>query len=224
MTFSIVAFDASTGTAGAATATGGVAVGAFVTHARANAGAIATQGAYTNWLYGECGLALLEISMDADSVLKRIVSRDQGREFRQCLIVDSDGKGAGWTGSRNTGLKEFQTSPGVIAGGNFLATHGISVAMIEAYMNNPESPMAWRLLEALRAGKRSGGDARGLISAAIKVDFTDRPPVDLRVDYEPDNTLDKLEQVYRHYHGSPFREFYDGVPTRDDYSKCGPAT
>ncbi|MCB1755432.1 MAG: DUF1028 domain-containing protein [Gammaproteobacteria bacterium] len=222
MTFSIIAYDETTGTAGAATATGGVAVGAYVPHVRAGVGAIVTQGAYTNWLYGERGLALLATGENAESVLEKIVGEDQGREFRQCLVIDRNGHGAGWTGSENTGLKEFSTAPGVVAGGNFLASHGIADALIRSFLTYPDQPMAWRLFKALQAGEKSGGDVRGLISASIKVDFTDRPPVDLRVDYEPGQALARLETVYRHFHSPPFKEFYDGVPTRTNYSKCGP--
>jgi hypothetical protein len=60
-----------------------------------------------------------------------------------------------------------------------------------------------------------------LVSAAIKVDFHDKPPVDIRVDYAPENTLEKLWEVYCHYQNPPFKSFYDSLPTRNNYSRYG---
>lgn len=221
MTFSIVHFNEKTGACGVATATGSVAVGAFVPHVEAGVGALTTQGAYTNWLYGKIGLDRLRTGEDSDSVLQNLIKEDEGREYRQCLIIDRKCLGVGWTGSENMQHKEIAKTHGVIAGGNFLADKGVASAMIDSFQSHPETPLALRLLEALRQGERAGGDARGLISAAVKVDFLDKPPIDIRVDYAPEATLEKLFEVFLHYHSSPFAEFYAGVPTRTDFSKCG---
>jgi uncharacterized Ntn-hydrolase superfamily protein len=221
MTFSIVYFDDNTGACGVATATGSVAVGAFVPHVEAGVGALTTQGAYTNWLYGKIGLDRMRKGEDSESVLQYLINEDTGREYRQCLIIGRDGSGAGWTGSENRQHREIVKTDGVIAGGNLLAEKGVAAAMIDSFQSHPENSIARRLLDALRQGERAGGDARGLVSAAIKVDFLDKPPIDIRVDYAPEATLEKLFEVYQHYHNSPFKEFYAGVPTRTDFSKCG---
>jgi len=224
MTFSIVYFDDNTGACGVATATGSVAVGAFVPHVEAGVGALTTQGAYTNWLYGRIGLDRLRSGEDAERVLQYLIDEDAGREYRQCLIIGRNGSGAGWTGSENQQYREIVKTDGVIAGGNLLAEKGVAAAMIDSFQSHPDDSIARRLLEALRQGERAGGDARGLVSAAVKVDFLDKPPIDIRVDYAPEATLDKLLEVYRHYRSSPFKEFYAGIPTRTDFSKCGNAS
>jgi uncharacterized Ntn-hydrolase superfamily protein len=221
MTYSIIAFDKNSGTAGVATATGSVSIGAFVPHVLAGVGALTTQGAYTNWLYGEMGLDLLRQKHSSRSALQALVAKDEGRQYRQCLIIDQHGKGFGWTGEKNEDMKEIKFMEGVVAGGNLLANSKVVPALLEAFQSNANRPLVLRLLRALQAGEKAGGDSRGLVSAAIKVDFLSKPPVDIRVDYSPGDTLIKLEEVYTHYHTSPFREFYNGVPTRKNFSKCG---
>jgi len=221
MTLSVLLFDMETGAAGVATATGLAAVGAFVPHVEAGAGALTTQGAYTNWLYGARGLDLLRKGYRAKMVLQRLIAEDEGREFRQCLVVDRRGNATAWTGKNNNDVIEVVSENGIVAGGNLLAKPGVASAMVAAVKDNANQPIALRLFEALQAGEGAGGDSRGLISAAIKVDFHDKPPVDIRVDYAPENTLEKLWEVYCHYQNPPFKSFYDSLPTRNNYSRYG---
>ncbi len=221
MTFSIIFFDTKTGTAGVGTATGNIAVGAFVPHVEAGVGALATQGAYTNWLYGEMGLNLLRQEEGATSVLQKLLAKDTGRESRQCFIVDKNGQTAGWTGKDNGDIRELIKTENIVAGGNLLAKTGIADALIKSFTANDDAPFALRLIDALKAAEQAGGDSRGLLSAAIKVDFLHKPPIDLRVDYAPGNTLDTLREIYSHYQSAPFTAFYNGVPTKNDFSKCG---
>ena len=60
--------------------------------------------------------------------------------------------------------------------------------------------MADRLVSALQAGQRAGGDARGKQSAALKIATSeDFPDVDLRVDDHPEplDELARLLVIYR---------------------------
>jgi uncharacterized Ntn-hydrolase superfamily protein len=221
MTLSVLVFDIETGAAGVATATGIAAVGAFVPHAEAGVGALTTQGAYTNWLYGARGLELLRKGYLAKEVLQRLIAEDEGREFRQCLVVDHHSNATAWTGKNNKDVIEIVSEKGIVAGGNLLAKPGVASAMVAAVKDNANKPVALRLFEALQAGAGAGGDSRGLVSSAIKVDFLDKPPVDIRVDYAPENTLEKLWEVYCHYQNPPFKAFYDSLPTRKNYSRYG---
>lgn len=223
MTLSIAVFDKVTKAAGVATATGGVSVGAFVPHVKAGVGAITTQGFFTNWLYGEEGLALLASGRSSEKTVKDLVGQDDGRAYRQCLVIDNTGAGAYWTGDKNVPHCEVLTAPGLVAGGNYLKSPGTAKAMIDAFQESKDQPLARRLLIALNAGVEAGGDSRGIVSAALKVDFMDQPPIDLRVDYAPGDTLKKITEVYDQYHRSPFKEFYESVPTRSDKSRCGPS-
>ena len=59
MTFSVLALDRATGAIGGAAATGNLAVGAWVLHAAAGVGAVATQGLSVSSPWGDEGLARL---------------------------------------------------------------------------------------------------------------------------------------------------------------------
>jgi len=221
MTYSIVAYDTSQGAAGVATVTGGLAVGAFVPHVRAGAGAIATQGASTNWLYGERGLELLGADVPASEALALLTADDGGREYRQCVLVDRYGVAACWTGGFCEAVRDCLSGNGVAVAGNRLVSRTVLSAMLEAYAVRAGSPLADRLLASLEAGDASGGDVNGAESAALRVDAFDAPPVDVRVDYAPGEAVSALQDLYRRYRSAPFLRFYDTVPTRRDYSRCG---
>ena len=49
-----------------------------------------------------------------------------------------------------------------------------------------------RLIAALRAGEKAGGDSRGLMSAALLILPPDSPPLTLRVDFD-ETPIDRLE-------------------------------
>jgi len=220
MTFSIVAYDTARGVAGVAAATGGLAVGAFVTYARAGAGAIATQGASTNWLYGERGLEQLAAGVPAPEALQAVTGDDTGREYRQCVMVDRDGTPAAWTGNVCEGVRGSRTGDAVAVAGNRLVDVAVIDAMLEAFTARAGRPLAERLLSALEAGDGVGGDVHGTVSVAMRVDAFDRPPVDIRVDYAPGAAMAAMRSLYQRYRSAPFRSFYDTVPTRQDYGRC----
>ncbi|MEX0584177.1 MAG: DUF1028 domain-containing protein, partial [Natronospirillum sp.] len=98
MTYSIIAHDAATGAVGAATATGSVAVGGFVLHSRYGAGVVATQGAFTNWLFGERGLDRMQAGESAQTVRDGLLADDEGLAQRQFIVCDQKGQTAGHTG------------------------------------------------------------------------------------------------------------------------------
>lgn len=213
MTFSIVARDNETGAVGVATATGGPVVGSLVPHAGAGAGAIATQG-YTNPLYGYDGLDLLGQGLDAGAVIERLTVRDAGRDRRQVIIIDRGGRTAGWTGPSLTPQSGMILEDGVAAAGNLLADATALTAMIETYRAALSLPLERRLLAALAAGAKAGGDARGTRSAAI-LTFLDQPypRYDMRIDFAPD-PIGALEALLAEVDGPDYGDFYDGLPRR----------
>lgn len=219
MTFSIVTFDKASGAAGVATITGGIAVGAFVPHCKAGVGAIATQGASTNWLYGEYGLNLLGHGQPCRDVLDQLLDADAGRDYRQCAIIDRYSNTAAWTGPLCREHFEYCQGDAAIAAGNWLAQPEITKSMIDAYEKHTKLPLANRLLAALKAGADHGGDSRGQISGALRIDFLDKPPIDLRVDSAPDRVLIELDALLDQYCNGDFKAFYESVPTRKEFGK-----
>src|SRR5258707_12127052 len=74
-TYSIIAWDSSTGDLGVAVQSKFLAVGAVVPFAKAGVGAIATQ-AFANTSYGPQGLSMLEHNMSAAEVVGLLTQSD----------------------------------------------------------------------------------------------------------------------------------------------------
>ena len=221
MTFSVAAFDKKTGAAGVATITGSMCVGAFVPHARAGVGAVATQGTFTNWLYGENALSMIDKNYSASQTVNELKMQDAGFAYRQCIVVDFAGESDGWTGEHCVDSKMMCLGNGVAVAGNMLSYNDIVPTMLHAYNECPSPELADRLIVAIEAGVSVGKDMRGNMSGALKVDYIDKAPVDLRVDFAPGAVLKSLKELLTLYREGDFREFYDGVPNRINYSKHG---
>lgn len=199
MTFSIVACDRRAGEIGVAVQSRVIAVGAVVPFARAGVGAVATQ-AWSNKTYGPRGLALLAEGADPEAVVARLVREDPDPSLRQVGIVDARGRAAAYTGPACPAWAGARTGDGFAAQGNTLAGPAVVAAMAEAYVR-ASGRLADRLVEALRAGQREGGDRRGMQSAALLVvranggygGFDDRL-IDLRVDEHPD-PIEELARI-----------------------------
>lgn len=212
MTFSILAHDRITGAFGVATATGGPAVGSLVPHARAGAGALATQG-YTNPLYAHDGLAALEAGQGADAVVYALTTADPERNRRQLIVLERTGHAAGWSGPDLTDSVAMHLETGLAIAGNLLAGADVVPAMAEAFLS-ATGPLELRLLAALIAGDAAGGDRRGIQSAAIKI-YADQPypAIDARVDFSA-NPLDDLATVLEKVRIGDYADFVATLPRR----------
>ncbi len=166
MTFSIVAVDRKTGTLGVATASGRTHVGNRVPHAKEGAGAIATQG-LTEVSYGTRGLELLGRGNTANEALGTLLETDANRELRQVIIIDALGRKAAFTGKENFDHKGHVIGEGYIVAGNLLASENVLEKMAAAFARRGK--FAGKLLSALEAGWKAGGDKRGTQSAALVV-------------------------------------------------------
>ncbi|MCX8102865.1 MAG: DUF1028 domain-containing protein [Candidatus Bipolaricaulota bacterium] len=190
-TFSIVAFDSELGELGIAVQSRAFRAGAVVPHAKANVGAIATQ-AMANLSYGPTGLALLEQGLSAHEVLERLLTEDEHREHRQVAILDIHGRIAQHTGRECLEWAGHKAGKNWAAQGNILANAEVLDAMGEAF-EQAEGLLAERLMAALEAGQRAGGDRRGQQAAGLLVvrpnAYFDGPfdrLVDIRVDDHPE--------------------------------------
>jgi uncharacterized Ntn-hydrolase superfamily protein len=204
VTFSIVARDPASGDLGVAVASRFLAVGAVVPWARAHVGAIATQ-ALANVAYGPDGLAALAAGGSAEEVLAALTAADDGRGDRQAGIVDACGRSATYTGTGCLTWAGGRTGDGVAVQGNILTGPDVVETVIETHLGSTV-PFPDRLLEALLAGDRAGGDARGRQSAALLVvragggyGGADDRWLDLRVDDHPDPVpeLQRILGVWR---------------------------
>jgi uncharacterized Ntn-hydrolase superfamily protein len=198
-TFSIVAYDPEQQEWGVAVASKFLAVGAVVPWAKAGAGAIATQS-HANTSYGPKALELLSQGKSADEVIKLLTEEDPGKDVRQVGIVDSKGNSATYTGSKCMPWAGGKIGKHYACQGNILAGEAVVDDMAKAF-EEAKVPLAWRLLAALEAAEKAGGDKRGKQSAAILVvrdkagysGFNDRM-IDFRVD-DHANPVQELARI-----------------------------
>ena len=205
-TYSIVAFDENTGDMGVAVQSHWFSVGTIVTWGEAGVGVVATQS-FVNPALGPGGLGLLRKGKTPQEAVDELLKSDEGREFRQLAILDSKGNAASFTG------KLCVQPAGNIVGKNFsvqanlMSNDKIWPAMAEAFQKS-KGPLAERMLLALEAAEKAGGDVRGKQSAALLVVrakstgkvWEDRL-VDLRIDDSPAPLpeLRRLLKVHRAY-------------------------
>lgn len=183
-----------------------LAVGSLVSWARGGIGAVATQ-ALADVSLGPRGLDLLAAGMEPAEALERLLDGDEQRETRQVGLVDARGRAASFTGAECIEFASSVLGEGFACQGNIMATDRVVPAMAEAY-RAAEGPLAERLLEALRAAQREGGDRRGQESAVLLVAKPgggyggnhDRY-IDLRVDHhnEPIEELARLLDLHQLY-------------------------
>lgn len=200
-TFSIIARDPATGELGIAVQSRVIAVGATVPYAKAGVGVIATQ-AWANPTYGPEGLRLLEEGRSPDEVVKLLIGKDGERSERQLGVLAADGRVASFTGEDCYDWAGARSGKDYTVQGNLLAGEAVVQAMAETFASS-EGDLATRLIDALQAGQRAGGDKRGMQSAALLIvregwgygGLSDRYR-DLRVDEHP-TPIDELRRIYR---------------------------
>jgi uncharacterized Ntn-hydrolase superfamily protein len=203
MTYSIVAFDPTTGDLGVAVQSKFLAVGAVVPWATAGVGAVATQS-FANVAYGPDGLASLRAGMSAADTLAALTAADPLRDQRQAGIVDARGGSATFTGRGCLAWAGGRTGSGWAAQGNILAGAGVVDGLADTYLAGG-APFPELLVNCLLAADAAGGDRRGRESAALLVvragggygGGNDRY-IDLRVDDHPEAPaeLARLFQIW----------------------------
>ncbi len=199
-TFSIVAADPETGESGVAVASRFFAVGSVVPHARADAGAVATQS-FANTTYGPRGLDLLARGLSPREVLEVLTRADEQAAQRQAGVVSATGESATFTGERCIPWAGGRHGPGYAVQGNILTGEKVVIAMERAFLESAGKPLAERMFHALAAGDAAGGDSRGKQSASLLVvrerggyaGFSDRA-VDIRVD-DHEDPFGELERL-----------------------------
>lgn len=173
-TFSILGYDPETGEVGGAVQSRVFSVGNGVLWAEAGVGVVATQ-AIVDVSYGPQALALLKSGMAPDAVVKTVWERDpdprpenwtkQGRQF---AVIDAEGRVAAFTGPKASTWAGDKQGVYCSAQGNILAGPAVVADMVKAF-ESTTGHLSLRLLAALEAGQRAGGDTRGMQSAAMLI-------------------------------------------------------
>src|SRR5260221_3964251 len=163
MTFSIVAYSKAEDAWGVAVASKFLAAAAVVSWARAGSGAVATQ-ALANVTFGPCGLDLMGEGLSAEETLAKLLATDENAEDRQAGMVDARGNAMAHTGTDCIDYAGHVVGEGFTCQGNILAGRNVLEAMAAAFRST-QGELADRLVAALLAGDRAGGDRRGRQSA-----------------------------------------------------------
>ena len=208
-TFSIIAVDRDAGCMGGAAASKFPGLGAFSPFIRPARGVIASQG-WVNPFLNEEVMGRLERGESAENALHHALAEDKGKDLRQIAVVDYRGQSAAFTGSGNDDVKFHLRGDGYAIAGNILTGPDVLYAMEEAFLHS-EGRLSDRLMLALLAGDRIGGDRRGKQAAVIRVDRIEGfPYIDFRVDDDPE-AVKKLAEIYEKHKAHIFDTYEEWV-------------
>ncbi len=205
-TYSIVAMDRNAGEMGGAVQSHFFSVASAVLWAEAGSGVIATQSV-VNRQYGPDGLALLREKHGADAVLRRLLEHDSGSMYRQAAVLDRTGHTSAHTGS--SCIREAGHNNGMYFSvqANMMLADTVWDAMKDVFLAS-KGTLAERMLAALEAAEREGGDIRGKQSAGMVVvktestgDISSDNVLNLRVEDNPEplQELSRLLGLYKGY-------------------------
>lgn len=206
-TYSIVARDAKTGEMAVGVQSHWFSVGSLVSWGRSGVGVVATQS-FVNPAYGPKGLDLMEKGKPAKTALKELISKDEGKEYRQVAFLDAKGNAAAFTGENCVESAMHHVGENFSVQANMMLNDDVIPAMKLAFHEYSNLPLAERVVKVLRAAEAAGGDIRGKQSAALLVvgaEKVENPwedkKIDLRVDdhTEPLAELERLLTVARAY-------------------------
>jgi uncharacterized Ntn-hydrolase superfamily protein len=170
MTYSILGCDVSTGALGVAVQSKFPGVGSLVPYGEAEVGVVATQG-FGNPLHGSSGLMLMRCGATPQQAVEVLLNDDNLSHKRQFALVDKTGISAVHTGADLhtwDGWSGSASGRACVALGNGLAGPEVVDHMVGVFEDSDAS-LAERLMAALAAGERAGGDIRGQQSAALLV-------------------------------------------------------
>jgi uncharacterized Ntn-hydrolase superfamily protein len=194
-------------------------VGSLVSWAEPGVGAVATQSVVEP-AYGPRGLGQMRRGASAPDALRRLLLDDEQEDVRQVAMLDRHGRVAVHTGARCIREAGHRVADGVSAQSNMMERPTVPDAMIEAY-RSAGGELADRLVAALEAAEREGGDIRGRQSAALVVVAgrasgrpADERPIDLRVEDHPD-PVGELRRLV------DLRGTYARVQVGDDLAAAG---
>lgn len=205
-TYSIVAYDQETGELGVAVQSHWFSVGSLVPWAKAGVGAVATQS-FVKVEYGPEGIRKMESGMSAEEALSSLLKEDEGESVRQVAMIDVNGSVAAHTGDKCIYAAGHRVGENYSVQANLMEKETVWEAMAYTF-ENAKGDLANKMMSALEAAEREGGDIRGKQSAAMLI-VSGNPTgipwkdvvMDIRVDdhAEPLKELKRLIRIHRAY-------------------------
>lgn len=209
-TFSIIGRCERTGQLGVAASSAVPSVGSMCIYIQPGVGAVSTQ----SWVNPYLAVAALTSMLDganATQALGKAIAGDSDARLRQIGSIALSGPGAAFTGDDCTGWHGHLVGADYAIQGNMLIGAETLDAILLAWKTDSSRDLAERLMIALEAGDKVGGDFRGKQSAALKVmDKEVYAMVDLRVDehVEPVAELRRVFEVAK----QQLLPFVQGMP------------
>ncbi len=207
-TYSIVAYDEETGQLGVAVQSHWFSVGSLVPWVKAGVGAVATQS-FVKVEYGPNGLKLMEKGFSAEDALKLLVEDDENSAVRQVGMVSAKGNAAAFTGENCIQHAGHIVGKNYTVQANLMASATVPTAMVNAY-ETTKGELVDKLMAALEAAQKEGGDIRGKQSAAIIITTGEPTGIewkdklfDLRIEDHPEPIVEmkrliRVSRAYQH--------------------------
>ncbi|MDA3953142.1 MAG: DUF1028 domain-containing protein [Bacteroidales bacterium] len=206
-TFSIVAQDPVTGDLAVGVQSHWFSVGSIVSWAKSGVGVVATQS-FVNPAFGPDGLKLMSEGKTAEETVKILITADEGRDFRQLAMLDASGNAHSFTGEKCVASAQNIIGENYSVQANMMLNDNVVPVMAKTFEENPDLPIAERVVKVMLAAQKAGGDIRGRQSAVLLV-VSNKPveyewmdkKIDLRVDdhSDPLPELERLLKVHRAY-------------------------
>ena len=206
MTFSIVAKCHQSEQYGVAISSSSICVASRCPWVRSGVGAASTQNITLPSL-GPALLDRIERQKSADEAILEVMGNEADADYRQVIAVDNQGRTSGFNGNKTLGINNISRGKFCIAAGNLLSTGEVTEQMVDKFLASDKAGLADRLLDAMDAGLRAGGEAGPVHSAGLLVAGENSwPLIDLRVDWTDNDPLAELRDLWNQY-----------APQMDDY-------
>ena len=196
-TYSIVAYDSTTGQFGAAVQSHWFKV-ADVIWAEPGVGAVATQS-LVEFSYGPLGLEMMKNGKSAKQALDGLLASDENNQVRQVAMIDKNGTVITHTGDNCIAEAGHVTGHHYSVQANLMEKNTVWQAMADAY-ESTEGDLATRMLAAMDAAQAEGGDIRGKQSAAmivVRAEPTGKSWEDKLIDVRVDDSEEPLKELRR---------------------------
>jgi uncharacterized Ntn-hydrolase superfamily protein len=198
-TFSLVAYDPEAQEWGVVVTSKVPSLRNIVPWAKPGVGAVATQ-ASTNRAFGPDGLDWLAKGKSPDEIGKIFQESDPKIDIRQFGIVDAKGNAFAFTGKKCGNWAGHKTGKNYACQGNILVSEAVVNNTAKAFEETKGS-LALRLMAALEAGHKAGGDKRtNKIQSSAMIVVHDNTggkggPADYVIDLKVDRSESPVEDL-----------------------------
>ena len=153
---------------------------------------------------------LMGLGYHAGKIIRELETSDPNAALRQIGVVDAWGNAAAMSGAENGAYAGHIVGEGWLVMGNGIVGRQVTEAMAGSMRSTGDELLEERLVRAVEAGGRAGGQADGHVSSSILV-YGDEPfaYIDLRVDVH-DEPIGELRRVFEWFR--PLLPYYSERP------------